>query len=178
MRMNGVAKIGAVAGGYAFAFALAVVVVAVRSFAVRDADLQASAGMASFSDVVLFVAIFGFTALIPTAAALYFLRPFVLFWRGLAAVEIAVSITGVAAAILYAVSRNSADFGPLSFLATLCVLRVLAAPLFAAAFLGSALFSPHRLPRYACLLAAAIEVAISAYAAFVWFVPLIFQRTA
>jgi hypothetical protein len=61
-------------------------------------------------------------------------------------------------------------------LAGLSVLRILVAPLLALAFLVCTLFSPYRSPRFALLAASAMEVAVSAYGGFVWFVPLLFHR--
>jgi hypothetical protein len=38
------------------------------------------------------------------------------------------------------------------------------------------LFAPYRFPRLAFFAASAMEVAVSAYGGFVWFIPLFFNR--
>ena len=56
------------------------------------------------------------------------------------------------------------------------MLRILVAPLFAAAFFACAVLSPYRAPRFVPLGASALEAAASTHAEFVWFVPLFFDR--
>lgn len=71
-KMNRMAKFGLVLGGYVVACLVAVGAVYVNQFFTQDAS-QASAGMAAFGDLILFVGLFGFLALFPTGLALYFL---------------------------------------------------------------------------------------------------------
>ena len=92
----------------------------------------------------------------------------------LAALGLAVAITGVTAAILYAVGRHATS-SPLATWARLSVLRILAAPLLALGLLVCTVFSPDRSPRLALLAATVMETAVSAYGAFAWFVPLFFR---
>ena len=95
-----------VAGGYVAAFAVASAAVAVRIASTSGPDAQASSGMYAAGDALLFAAGFGVFALLPTGAALFFLRPYRRFWSVLSALGLAVAVTGVTAAILFAVGRH------------------------------------------------------------------------
>jgi len=173
--MKGSFKVGVVAIGYIVAILIAAAAVAIRVANTSGPDAQASSGMYAFGDALLFVAVFGISALVPTAAALFFLRPYRRFWTLLSAVGLAVAVTGVTAATLFEVGRHAAP----SALATwdgLSVLRILVAPLLALTFLVCAVVSAQRAPRFALLAATVMEAAVSAYGGFVWFVPLFFAR--
>jgi hypothetical protein len=167
------AKIGLCALGYVGAFAIASAAVAVRIAATNGPEAQAASGMYAAGDAMLFVAVFAVCALGPTAGLLFALRPYRRFWIGLAALVIVVALSGLAAAVLFAVGRHASG-SPLAALAMVSVLRILVAPLLAMTFLLIAVLSPYRSPRVACLLGCAAEVAVSAYGGLVWFVPLLF----
>lgn len=167
-------KVGVVAGGYIAALLVAVAAVAVRLATTSGPDAQASSGMYAFGDALLFVAVFGVAALVPTGAALVFLRPFRPFWTVLSAVGLGVAVTGLAAVTLFAVGRHAPP-SPLATWAGLSVLRILVAPLLALTFLVCAVFSPYRVPRVPLLAATGMEAAVSAYGGFAWFVPLFFR---
>jgi hypothetical protein len=169
-------KGGLIAAGYASAILIAAAAVAIRVASTQGPDAQASGGMHAFGDAVVFVAVFGVAALVPTGAALVLLRPYRPFWGVLSVFSLGVAATGISAAVLFAVERHAEP----SLFATwtaLAVLRILVAPLLACAFLVSALLSPYRLPRFALGGAALMEMAVSAYGALVWFLPLILQRS-
>lgn len=166
-------KVAGVAGGYIAAFLVASAAVAIRMATTSGPDAQASSGMYAFGDAFLFVAVLAVVALVPTGAALFFLRPYRHFWIGLAALGLAVALTGVTAGILFAVGRH-ATASPIAMWAGLAVLRILMAPLLALTFLVCALFSPVRFPRVALLTATVMELAVSAYGGTVWLVPMIF----
>lgn len=72
-KMSMPAKLGLVIGGYAAACLVASGVVYVYQYFTQDSSAQASAGMAAFGDLILFIGVFGFLALIPTGLAVYFL---------------------------------------------------------------------------------------------------------
>jgi len=169
-------RIGLVAAGYVGAFLIAAAAVAIRIANTSGADAQASSGMYAFGDSYLFIAVFGLLALVPTSAALYFLRPYRRFWVVLSALGLSVALTGAAAASLFALGRDAVAPSPLATWADLSVLRILLAPVLAPAFLVFALLSPHRSPRFALLAATVVEVAVGAYAGFLWFFPLFFHR--
>lgn len=169
-------RIGLVAAGYVGAFLVASAAVAIRVADTSDADAQASSGMYAFGDFYLFIAVFGLLALVPTGAALYFLRPYRRVWVVLSVLGLSVALTGAAAASLFALGRHAVAPSPLATWAGLSVLRILLAPVLAPAFLVFALLSPHRSPRHTLLAATVVEVAVGAYAGFVWFFPLFFHR--
>jgi hypothetical protein len=168
-------KVAVVAGGYIAAFAVASGVVAVRIANTSGPDAQASSGMYAAGDAMLFAAVFAGCALVPTGAALFFLRPYRRFWSVLSALGIAVAVTGVTAAILFAVGRHATG-SPLATWAAFSVLRILVAPLLALTFLVCTIFSPYRFPRIALLAATVMEGIVTAYGGAVWFVPLFFHR--
>ncbi|HEX7676728.1 MAG TPA: hypothetical protein VF713_01290, partial [Thermoanaerobaculia bacterium] len=139
-------------------------------------EAQGAGGMYAFGDSIVFVAVFGVLALLPTGAALYFLRPYRRFWMVLSRLCLAVAVTGLAAAILFAIGRHAMSPSPLAMWAALSMLRILVAPLLGLTFLVCALFTPHRSPRLAFLAATAIEAALTACAGAVWFVVLFLHR--
>jgi hypothetical protein len=168
--MKPLQKVGLVAGGYIVCFIMAFAAVAVHAAITASSAGQATGGMYAFGDTILFIAVFGVSALVPTGAALVFLRPYRSFWIALSALGAAVAVTGIAAAILFAVGRNESA-SRLATLAQLSVLRILVAPLLALAFLLCAVLSPRGTPRRALLTSAGVEMAVSAYGAAVWFIP-------
>ena len=173
--MKAVSKITLVAAGYIIAILLAVAAVALRITFTYGPDAQASSGMYAFGDALLFVAVFGVSALFPTGAALFFVRSYRWFWIGLSVLGLGLGVTAIAAGVLFELGRHELP-AHLSSWANFSVLRVLAAPLFALAFLLCAVLSPFRYPRFALLAATAMEAGVSAYSWFVWFLPLIFDR--
>lgn len=140
-------KIAVVAGGYIAAFLVAATAVAIRIANTSGPDAQASSGMYAFGDALLFVAVFGVSALGPTGAALFFLRPYRRFWTVLSALGLALAVTGITAVILFAVGRH-ATTSPLATWAGLSVLRILVAPPLALTFLVCTIFAPHRSHRF------------------------------
>jgi hypothetical protein len=64
-----------VTAGYVAAFLMASAAVAIRVASTSGPDAQASSGMYAFGDALLFVAVCGVAALVPTGVALFFLRP-------------------------------------------------------------------------------------------------------
>jgi hypothetical protein len=168
--MNPAVKLGTVALGYVVAFAVASIAVAVRVANTSGPEAQASSGMYAFGDLVVFCGVFGVVALIPTALALYWLRTHRPFWLGLSALGVVIAATGVAAAVLFALGRQAVEPSPLAIWAAFSVLRILAAPGFAVAFLLAAVLAPFSVPRFAFSGAAAAEAAVTAYGGLVWFV--------
>lgn len=174
--MKPIVKISVVAAGYVTAIVLASLAVAVHVAFTSGPDAQAASGMYAFGDSVLFVGVFGVAAVVPTGAALFFLRPYRAFSYTLSALGLIVAATSVVAAGLYAFGRHLTEPSPLAIWAALSVLRILVAPLLALAFLVSALLSPYRIPRLAFLAATVMEAAVTAYAVLTWFVPVLFNR--
>jgi hypothetical protein len=92
--------------------------------------------------------------------------------RGL--LGLAVALTGITAAALYAFGRHATQ-SPLATLASLSVLRMLISPLLALTFALFAVLSPHRAPRLGFLAATLMEATASIYAGCVWFFPMYFH---
>lgn len=144
-------KVAVLAGGYTAAFLIASSAVLIHIANTSGPDAQASSGMYAFGDALLFVVIFGVCALAPTGAALFLLRPYGAFWTVLSALGFAMAITGVTAAILFAVGRHAAT-SPLATWAAYSVLRmILVAPILAFSFLVCTILSPQRSHRVAFL---------------------------
>jgi hypothetical protein len=66
-------KVAIIAGGYLLAVLVAFAAVALHAALTSESGAPASGGMSAFGDLALFVAVFGAVALVPTAAALFFL---------------------------------------------------------------------------------------------------------
>ncbi len=98
-------KAGVVAAGYVAALVVAAAVVGIRLAHTSGPDVQASGGMYAFGDAFLFVAVFGLGALVPTAAALFFLRSYRHFWTLLCSVGLGVLVAGLTAAALFLIGR-------------------------------------------------------------------------
>ena len=170
--MNAFARTGLVAAGYAGAFLLASAATAVRMAMTSGPEAQASSGMYAFGDSVVFVAVFGLAALLPTAVGLYFLRPYRMFWQALGVLALFVAATGVSAVALFELERQFPGPSVLVIMGAVSVLRILVAPLIAITFMVCGLLSPHRMPRLMLLGAAAAEALVACYGVIVWFVPL------
>jgi len=127
--------------------------------------------MYGFGDDLLFLAVFGVAAVPPTAAALFFLRSYRSFWLVLSVVALGIATTGLIALIDYVAPRTADAGSILHTWSALAGLRILSAPLFVLAFLLSGLVAPNRSSRIALLVATAIEAAVFAYVAFIWFHP-------
>ena len=169
--MNGLLKSGAVLVGYVIAVLVASAAVDIRIAHTSGPDAQASAGMYAFGDGMLFLAVFGTLALLPSGMVFFFLRPYRLFWIMLSIVASILAASALAAASIYVSASYLAVPGSIFELgAALAVLRMLLSPLLAAFFLLSGIFSPDRMPRWTLLIAAGIEGAVAAFAVLHWFV--------
>lgn len=137
-------KLISVVVGYAVALVAASVVLSLYVAATDGPDRQASGGMYAFGDSILFLGVFGLASIPATAAALFFLRPYRLFWRFASIGVLAVAATGVASLAVYLFYKNEGMTSVLGTWSTLTPLRFLLAPLFATAFGLSFLFAPAR----------------------------------
>jgi hypothetical protein len=169
--MKAFVKFGTVLVGYAAAVLAAIAAVAVRIANTSGPDAQASAGMYAFGDGLLFVAAFSAVALFPTGLALYFLRPCRWFWVALSITALTMAGTAIPAACVYAVAAGLTlpRESPLMIGAALSILRMLASPPLATAFVLCGFIAPIRASRWALLVAAGIEGTVAAYAALHWF---------
>lgn len=172
--LKGWFKAGVVLAGYVVAILAASAAVALRIATTSGPDAQASSGMYAFGDGLLFLGVFGVIALVPTGAALYFLRPYPRFWSVASAVALGIAATGLAAFTLYAIASRWPAGSNVAMWAALAVLRLLVAPLLAGFFVLSAVVAPGRPSRPRFFVAAAVEVLVSLFAILHWFRPLPF----
>ena len=160
-----------VSAGYAFALCAACVMVYIRQLHTQGPDAQASAGMYAFGDFMLFVAVFGVAAFLPTGLGLYYLRPVRIFWTLLAIGVLFLTATGpVCAAALELTRHWRSAPAPVQLFAGFGVLRLLGAPLLAVSYLLGACLAPTRFPRWTLLVATAVEGLVAAYAVLNWFI--------
>ena len=162
-------KIGLVVAGYAGAFLIAAAVVAIYVASTSGPDRHLYGAMYDFGDSLLFLAAFGAAAVLPTGAALFFLRPYRSFWRVISVAALAVAATGLAALVAYLAGRTADPGSGLQAWSGVSVLRVFAAPLFALIFFLSGLFAPIRTVRITLFAATSVEVAVFACVALIWF---------
>jgi hypothetical protein len=161
-------KILIVVGGYAAALLIALAVTRAHIVATSGPQWQDMSGMLAFGDTVLFVGVFGLTAVPATSALLFFLRPIRAFWQIAAVVALAIATTGIVALVAYLTTAGAVAAPGWSVLAPL---RVLLAPLLGAAFFLSLLFAPTRSGRLAFLAATLIEAVVFLWVAVIWWRP-------
>jgi hypothetical protein len=104
--MTMTARVGVVVLGYVAAFVVASAVVTVRIAATAQAA-QSAAGMYAFGDTVLFLAVIGALASVPTAAALWMMRGNRLIWTTLGAIAAAGAFISLVAVALYVTGRTT-----------------------------------------------------------------------
>ena len=169
--MRPLAKVTLVGLGYIGALAIAFGTVSLYIACTNSPERETYAAMFAFGDSLLFLAVFGVAAVIPTSAALFFLRSYRPFWRVLSIAAVAIATTGVVAFFDFLAMRGTDPHSVANVWSTLAVLRVLVSPLFALAFLVSALFAPSHLLRIALLVATTLEAFVSVCYALIWFHP-------
>jgi len=150
-------RLGVVLAGYALALLAGCVATEIRVQHTQGPDAQASAGMYMFGDGLLFLAVFGLVALVPTGLGLWFLRRVRSFWNALTVAVAAVAATGALSAIVLVVARHGRSGGALEVLAAIAVLRVLLAPGLAGAFTLAGVFAPGGTSRRALFACAVVE---------------------
>jgi hypothetical protein len=159
-----------VVSGYAVALLTALIVTRAHAVATSGPAWQGSFGMLAFGDTALFVGVFALTAMPATGAAFFFLRPFQTLWHVASIAALAIATSGVAALLDYLISPSTgAGLGAWSALAAL---RILLAPLLAAAYFLALLCAPTRSTRLAFLAATVIETGVFVWVALVWWRPL------
>ena len=131
--MKQLVKVGAVLAGYVAAFLVADAALYLRELQTQgDPAVQASAGMYAFGDFILFIEVFGVSAILPTVLALWFLRRFERFWLVFSLGCMTVAITGLAATVIVILAHNlPADRNLWGALACVGVLRTLLSPVLA-----------------------------------------------
>lgn len=157
--------------GYAAAWFVADAAVNAR-FLQQSAQAQASPGMYAWGDLILFLEVFGLGAIVPTALALYFLRPVGTFWTALSIGALAFAMTGLLAALMVALGYRETTQSFLAILAAIGALREMMSPAAAVMFVLATLTAPTRRARLVLLVAAVIEGALGLYSFFQWFAPI------
>ena len=161
--MNRLSKIGVVLGGYAGA--LFVTWGAFYVYVLMRKDVgSGSGGMQAFGDSLLFIGVFCLLALIPTALALYFLRPFKKFWTVFSIASLALAATGPVFAVL--MGRLHQSHAAAVVVGFFGLLKVLGSPLLSLGFVICAIIAPGGRSRWRLVGAAAIEFTVCAYAFF------------
>lgn len=168
------AKFGAVAVGYFLAGVLASIAMAIRMAMTSGPASIASSGMYAFGDSVVWVGVFGFASLVPTALALHLLRRSRGFWLGYAAFGLVLALTGTAAVVLYAVGRTADPHTTFGMLAIASPLRILLALPVTLSLAVSATFAPFPTAKKTLLIALLAEVLTGLYSVIVWFGPIFF----
>lgn len=159
LTMRPIAKVGVVIGGYVGAVLVAFGVTALYIAATPGIDRQLYAGMSAFGDSLVFLAVFGLAALVPTGAGLWFLRPSRAFWLAYPAAALAIAATAVAAALIDFAGHTAPQGSAISMWAGLSMLRVFLSPLCALAFALSALIALQPRARRSLFVAAGLEAA-------------------
>jgi hypothetical protein len=160
--MDRLSKPGVVLIGYAAALVLSGVGFYVYVYlSSRTNAAQASGGMQAFGDSLLFVGLFGFLALFPTALALYYLRPFEKFWTVFSITSLVVAVSGLLAAVM--IGRLQQPPWAIFGIGFFGLVEILGAPLLGFAFSTCAVIAPTRSSRRFLIAAAAVEFVLSAY---------------
>lgn len=157
-------RIAIVLGGYVAALVAASVATAIRVRLTSGPDSVASSGMYAFGDAVVFVAVFGAVALVPTVLALRFLRSHAAFWAVLSVTALVIAATGPLGALPVAWD----DFRRMSGTAggaqgAYGFLRVMIAWCLAPGFVVTAFLAPPGRPRQWLSAAAGLECLTAAY---------------
>jgi hypothetical protein len=163
--INKFLKIGLVIGGYVVAFVIAFALAWLRQLTMQEVDpVQFAGGMYGFGDLLFFLGLFGALSFIPTAMALFFLRPFPKFWTFLSIAALIVAATAPLAVILFFLFHGPNAPGWADLISFVSVVKIMATPFFAIVFLVTAIISPPQPLRWALVAAAAIEAAVCACA--------------
>jgi hypothetical protein len=158
--MKALAKVGLVGAGCIGAFRIASAVVAVHIADTQGPDRRDYAAMFDFGDSLLFLGVFGLAVVVPTGAALFFLRPYRWFWRALSITALVMAATAAAAFLAMLVWRRAGAGSIANGAAAAASLRILIAPMFALAFAVATVFAPSRNPQLALLAATAMETVV------------------
>jgi hypothetical protein len=159
--MKKLLKPGLVLASYVVAFVIAFALAWLRKRSLQAVDpVQFYGGMYGFGDLLFFCGLFGALTLIPTAMALYFLRPFPKFWNFISIAALILASTAPIAVILFFLFHGSNAPGWENTISFVAVVKVMATPFFAFGFLITACISPPQPRRWALFTAAAIEAAV------------------
>lgn len=145
--MHAAAKVGLVVLGYLLALVVAWGTVVAHVAMTSGPAAQASSGMYAAADAILFLAAFAVASIPATGAALFFLRPYPVFWHILSLVALIISSTALIAAAAFLLGRTADRGTLLGEVAMAAPVRVFLAPPFAALWLVAVPFAPLHRPR-------------------------------
>ena len=146
-----------VVAGYVAAFLVADAALYLRELRM-PAEAKTSVGMYAFGDLILFVEVFGVSATVPTALALYFLRPFRKLWLVFSIGCLTLAVTGlIAAPVVIWTHSLRADADVWQALASVGILRTLLSPMLVPSFLVAAVAAPTWHCHWTLLAAMAME---------------------
>jgi len=154
--MRGWVKVALVVAGYVGAVVAATAVVAVH-VAMTSKDRQGSDGMYAFGDTLFFLAAFGLASIPATGAGLFFLRPYLAFWRRFATAALVIAATALVALIVHMVAQTADPHSGFYAWSAFAIPRIIVAPLFALGFFLATIFAPNRSARIALFVATVLE---------------------
>lgn len=150
-------KLALFLGSYLLALVIAIATVVLYFQVTSGPDRDASSGMHAFGDSVSFLGIPGAVSLPATCAALFFVRAYRPLWMVLSAVAVGLAATGILDLLaLLTFPVATPDSWP-QFFSLLSPLRILAAPVFAMAFVLAGLLAPVRWSQITVVVTAASE---------------------
>jgi len=141
--LGALSKTVLVLAGYVAAYFIASFALDLYIARENPADVQGSPGMFAFGELLYFLFVFCVCAAPPTGLALWFLRRAEAFWSFLGASALLLAATGLTALTLYFIGVKQPIGSTLSLISALAVLRLLACPVLAGAFLLGLLLSPN-----------------------------------
>lgn len=169
--MKKITKIGLILAGYGLAFAGACLAAYLDDLATTRFNDQ-SGGMVAGGEMILFIGVFAFLSVFPTALALYFLRSEDKFWNAFSIFAIGLALTGpVAEFYIYLVRIFTSSTPTLwAFFSFFALLRVWGTLVFGFGDVLFAFITKLPIARMRLLIAAGIEFALLLYiAVHLWF---------
>jgi hypothetical protein len=160
--MNALAKTCIVVLGYVAAWLIADQALALHQW-LTAADSRGADGMYAFGDSLFFIAAFCLVALVPTGAAIYFLRQSQALGPGLSALALGMAATAPAAAVVPFAVHHADPASLLNLLSPFAILRLFLAPLLCLASLAAGLLLRGSPSGRKLLVASGIEAAASVY---------------
>ncbi len=159
-------KISLVLAGYVLALAGAFLAAYLDDLATTQFQAQ-SPGMVAGGEMILFIAVFAFLCVFPTALALFFLRSDEKFWNLFSILALGLALTGPPAEC-FMIAVRQFHFWPQNWLAMvvfIAMLRVFGAVILGFGFLLFAIITRFKRPRKFLFIAAGIDIGLFLYMA-------------
>ena len=150
-----------VLGGYALAVVGGIVASTLYDLSIPKANMDASGGMYAFGSVTLGFAVFGAIALVPTGYVIYSLRVHRSIWSVLAVLGFVLAFAGLPAAwFVTSMDKPGTHHPEFGWLVFPVMLRLMATPFQAVAWVAAAIFARGRFAKTTFLVCAAIEASL------------------